>query len=113
MPQTSACIGSIEFALTSIANCSASRARARKAFSSASLRMVWYLARSTGSFRAASARAVASKIGVPFRLDALSLRSLAALLGSLALFGALPATLPDAAWSSFVGEEAEVAFDDA
>ena len=34
--------------------------------------MVWYLLRSTGSFRAASARAAASEIGVPFRLAALS-----------------------------------------
>ena len=34
--------------------------------------MVWYLLRSTGSFRAASARAAASEIGVPFGLAALS-----------------------------------------
>src|ERR1700733_3906514 len=34
--------------------------------------MVWYLLRSTGSFRAASARAAASEIGVPLRLAALS-----------------------------------------
>src|SRR5882724_11516168 len=75
MPQMSDCIGSIEFALASIANVPASRARARKALRSSSLRMVWYLARSTGSFRAASARAEASEIGVPLRLAALSLRS--------------------------------------
>ena len=34
--------------------------------------MVWYLLRSTGSFRAASARAAASEIGVPLGLAALS-----------------------------------------
>jgi hypothetical protein len=32
--------------------------------------MVWYLLRSTGSFRAASSRAAASEIGVPFGLAA-------------------------------------------
>src|SRR6478736_9106744 len=34
--------------------------------------MVWYLLRSTVSLRAASARAAASEIGVPFGLEALS-----------------------------------------
>src|ERR1700726_3728608 len=46
--------------------------------------MVWYLARSTGSFRAASARAAASEIGVPLRLAALSVRLSPDLLGSFA-----------------------------
>ena len=39
--------------------------------------MVWYLLRSTGSLRAASARAAASEIGVPFGLAALSCLSAA------------------------------------
>ena len=40
MPQISACIGSIEFALASIAKWPASRARAIQALSSSSVRMV-------------------------------------------------------------------------
>ena len=46
------------------------------------LRMVWYLLRSTGSFRAASARAAASEIGVPLRLAALSCLSAPGLRGA-------------------------------
>ena len=42
--------------------------------------MVWYLLRSRGVFRAASARAAASEAGVPFRLAALSSRPPAVLL---------------------------------
>src|SRR5690348_9882748 len=72
MPQMSACIGSIELALASITKRPASRARAIQALSSSGLRMVWYLARSNGSLRAASLRASASKIGVPLGLEALS-----------------------------------------
>ena len=75
MPQTSACIGSSELALTSSANCPASRARPIQASNSATLRMVRYFLRSTGVLRASSARAAASACGVPFRLDVLSLRS--------------------------------------
>jgi hypothetical protein len=45
--------------------------------------MVWYLLRSTGSFRAASARAAASEIGVPLGPAALSCLS-APLTGALA-----------------------------
>ena len=59
-------------ALASIAKWPASQARAIQALSASRLRMVWYLLRSTGSFRAASARAAASEIGVPLRLAALS-----------------------------------------
>ena len=46
--------------------------------------MVWYLLRSTGVFRAASARAAASACGVPLRLAALSCRS-PGLLGARSL----------------------------
>src|SRR3954470_11497791 len=83
MPQISACIGSLEFDLTSMAKLPVSQARAIHALSSAALRMVWYLLRSTGSFRAASARAAASEIGVPLGLAALSCLS-APLAGALA-----------------------------
>src|ERR1700755_2785902 len=72
MPTMSDCIGSSEFACASIANEPASQARATQALRSAALRMVLYLLRSTGSFRAASARASASEIGEPLRLAALS-----------------------------------------
>src|ERR1700712_2246707 len=72
MPITSDCIGSTVLAWASIANVPASQARATHALSSSRLRMVLYLVRSTGSFRAASARAAASEIGVPLTLAALS-----------------------------------------
>src|ERR1700676_5470872 len=57
MPLISACIGSIEFALASIAKWPTSCTRAIQALSSPRLRMVWYLLRSILVFRAASARA--------------------------------------------------------
>src|SRR5947209_5862384 len=72
MPQMSACIGSIELALSSRAKRPASRARPIQALRSPTVRMVWYLVRSTGSLRAASLRASASEIGVPLKLEALS-----------------------------------------
>src|SRR5215470_10209249 len=71
-----------------------SRARARRAFNSSSVRMVWYFVRSIGSFRAASARAAANEIGVPLGLAALSALSAPA-FGSLALTGALPPLLTE------------------
>src|ERR1700733_1690152 len=64
MPQISACIGSIEVALASIATWPTSCTRAIQAWSSSRLRTVWYLLRSTGVLRAASARADASEVGV-------------------------------------------------
>src|ERR1700730_12344963 len=87
MPLISACIGSIEFALASIAKWPTSCTRAIQALSASRLRMVWYLLRSTGSFRAASSRAAASEIGVPLRLAVLSFRL------SPDLFGSFPAAL--------------------
>src|ERR1700730_9807707 len=72
MPHISACIGSIEVALASKATWPLSCTRAIQALSSARLRTVTYLLRSTGVLRAASARAAASEIGVPLRLPALS-----------------------------------------
>src|ERR1700738_4753085 len=82
MPHISACIGSIELALASIATTPLSRARAIQALSSANVRTVWYLLRSTGVLRAASARAAASEIGVPLRLAGLFSLSPPVLLGS-------------------------------
>src|SRR3979409_166837 len=64
MPHISACIGSIEDALASIAKWPTSCARAIHRWSSSRLRMVWYLLRSILVLRAASARAAASEIGV-------------------------------------------------
>src|SRR5271169_3841600 len=87
MPQISACIGSIELALASIANWPASCARASHDLRSARLRTVWYLPRSRGVLRASSARAAASACGVPLRLAVFSL------LLSPDLFDALPAPL--------------------
>src|SRR6202041_3194016 len=75
IPQTSACIGSSELALTSNANWPASRARPIQLSKSATLRMVRYFLRSTGVLRASSARTAANACGVPLRLDALSLLS--------------------------------------
>jgi len=61
MPQISACIGSIEVALASMAKWPTSCTRAIQALSASRLRTVWYLLRSTGVFRAASARAAATQ----------------------------------------------------
>src|SRR6266851_176327 len=72
MPQISACIGSTEFALASMAKWPTSCTRAIHHRSSSRLRIVWYLLRSIFVLRAASARAVASEIGVPLLLPALS-----------------------------------------
>src|ERR1700675_1264053 len=99
MPQMSACIGSSVFAWASIANVPASQALMIQALSSSRLRMVLYLLRSTGSFRAASARAAASEIGVPLRLAALSCLSAPglAVAGGLALVKRSPLAPPDLA----------------
>src|ERR1700674_4849710 len=96
MPLISACIGSIEFALASIAKWPTSCTRAIQALSASRLRMVWYLPRSTGIFRAASARAAASEIGVPLRLAALSCLSAPgfAVAGGLALVERSPLAPP-------------------
>src|SRR5580698_8339409 len=91
MPQISDCIGSIEFALASIATWPTSWIRAIQASSSSSLRRVRYLPRSTGIFRAASARAAASERGAPLRLPALSCLLLDAL--PFPLLGTLPPPL--------------------
>src|SRR6266702_4523181 len=56
MPHISACIGSIELALASIAKYPTSWTRAIQALSASRLRMVTYLLRFTGILRAASAR---------------------------------------------------------
>src|SRR5450631_3979938 len=64
MPQISACIGSMDVALASMAKWPTSCTRAIQALRSASVRTVWYLLRSTGVFRAASARAAARARGV-------------------------------------------------
>ena len=66
MPHISACIGSIELALASMAKWPTSCTRAIQALSWSRLRMVWYLLRSIFVLRAASARAAASEIGGAF-----------------------------------------------
>src|SRR5450432_1392181 len=88
MPHISACIGSIEFALASMPTKPTSRARAIQPLRSASVRTVRYLLRSTGIFRAASARAAASEIGVPLGLAAFS-----SLPAPVLLAGTLPLPL--------------------
>src|SRR3981081_397978 len=89
MPHISACIGSIEDALASMAKCPTSCTRAIQVLSSSRLRMVWYFVRSTLGLRAASARAGASEIGVPIGgpllLPALSSLPPAVLPGALPL----------------------------
>src|SRR5882724_6200365 len=96
MPQISACIGSSVLACASMAKWPASQARAIQALSASRLRMAWYLLRSTGSFRAASARAAASEIGVPFGLAALSCLSAPGLAVAGELAKRSPVVPPDA-----------------
>src|ERR1035437_3985641 len=69
MPHISACIGSIDVALAPMAKWPTSCTRAIQALSSSRLRTVWYLLRSTGVLRAASARAAARAWGVRTTFD--------------------------------------------